>query len=78
MPKHVTIMRRWNNPKINISIDDDEIYIKMNLNDFMSAVKEEIGAVTWTFTKDSFSTQFDNAVLKIVTAMKRETSKVVV
>ena len=78
MPKHVTIMRRWNNPQINITIDDDEINIKMKLNDFMSAVKEEIGKVTWTFTKDAFETQFDNAVLKIVSAMKRETAKVVV
>jgi hypothetical protein len=78
MPKHVTIMRRWNNPKINIFIDDDEINIKMTLNDFLMAVKEEIGAVTWTFTKDSFVTQFDNAVARIITAMKRETAKVIV
>jgi len=77
MPKHVTIMRRWNNPKIHITIDEDDINIKMNFKEFMSAVKHEIGRVTWTFKKETFDQQFDLAVDTVITAMKRETSKVV-
>ena len=78
MPKHVTISRQWNHPQIRITLDDDEINIKMQLTDFLHALKQEIGKVTWTFKKESFDQQFDNAVNNVLTSMKRETSKVVV
>jgi preprotein translocase subunit SecE len=77
MPQHVTIMRKWNHPQIHITINEEEINLKMDLHEFMSAVREEIGRVTWTFTKETFDEQFNNAVSKVITAVKRETHKVV-
>lgn len=77
MSQHVTIMRRWNHPQINITLDEDGISIKMDLNDFLAALQKEIGKVTWTFTESTFAQQFTNAVNNVLTAMKRETLKVV-
>jgi len=77
MAQHVTIMRKWNYPQIFINITDDEINISMPLEAFMQAVKTEIGSVTWTFSKETFNSNFNNAVGKVVSSMKRETTKVI-
>jgi hypothetical protein len=77
MSQYVTISRQWDNPQIKITLDDEEISIKMKLSDFLTAIKQEIGRVTWTFTTEAFSHQFDLSVDKVLLAMKQETKKVV-
>lgn len=73
----ITVSRRWHEPQIRTTIDFDGISIQMPLEDFVEALKQEVGSVTWTFKKDSFNRQLDAAVERVVKGMKEETAKVV-
>lgn len=46
-PKNtVTIMRKWNNPKIEISVTHEAIGITMSLDDFIKALTDEVAEPT--------------------------------
>jgi hypothetical protein len=77
MKSVVTISRKWDNPKINTWVTGEEIGIKMDMADFVTALKQELGSVTWTFKKDTFDKQLDAAILNVIQGMKDETIKVV-
>ena len=40
--KTVTILRRWNNPKIEITVYNDSIELTMTLEDFVRALTDEV------------------------------------
>ena len=45
----ITVSRLWNNPKIHTIVDfasEGGISLQMNMDDFVAALKAEIGAVT--------------------------------
>lgn len=73
----VTISRHWNNPKITTTISLEGIALQMNLDDFIIALKQEIGSITTTFTQKTFSLKIDNAVSMILKRVKEESIKVV-
>lgn len=72
----ITISRYWNNPKITTTISQEGIAIQQDLNDFIAAIKQEVGSVAFVFTKNEFDKKFDNAVEKILSRVKEETIKV--
>ena len=74
----VTISRHWNNPEINTSITSEILQIDIKLEDFIYALKQEIGSVTWTFKQETFDKQIDNALAMVLKKVKQETSKVMV
>jgi len=76
MKSIVTISRHWKNPKITTSISTDGIAIQMSMEDFVTALKEEIGSVTWVVMQKTFSERLDAAVEKVISGMKQETVKV--
>lgn len=71
----VTISRYWNNPKISTIVTTEGISLTIELEDFITALKEEIGSVSTTFTKKSFSQQLDNAVITVLEKIKEESIK---
>lgn len=73
----VTISRNWNNPKITTTITGEHISIQMSIEDFVTALKAEIGSVTWVMTKAGFEARLDAAVATVLQGMKDETVKVV-
>lgn len=42
----VTILRKWNNPEIRLSVTTDGISISMNLPDFVRALADEVAEPT--------------------------------
>jgi hypothetical protein len=73
----VTISRYWDNPKINTTIEDNFIALRISLNSFTKALKSEIGSVAMVFKKDTFDKRFDQAVLRVLSKVKEESTKVV-
>lgn len=73
----ITISRYWTNPKITTILSDESINLSINLDDFISAIKNEIPLVTWTFKQATFEKQFDSAVATVLEKVKEESIKVV-
>jgi hypothetical protein len=73
----VTIAHRWNDPHIQITVNEDEINLSIDMVDFIEAVKQElnpllkegvkkeIGSVTFVVTQDQFSRKVDEAFANI-------------
>ena len=38
----ITILRRWNNPRIEINVSNESIGITMSLDDFIAALTDEV------------------------------------
>jgi hypothetical protein len=77
MKSAITISRKWDNPEIKTILDSDGISVSIDLADFISALKSEIGSVATIVTKETFSKRFDDAVYVVLEGMKEETIKVV-
>jgi hypothetical protein len=45
MKRIVTISRKWHNPKIEVWLSDEEIGLKIEFDDFIMALKKEIGKI---------------------------------
>jgi hypothetical protein len=73
----VTISRKWNNPKITTKVSNEEISLEMDIEDFKTALKQEIGSVTWVIKKDTFDARLDDAVNKILSGVKEESAKTI-
>jgi len=76
MKSVITISRFWHSPKITTTISNESIKLKMDLEDFVTALKEEVGSVTWTFRKETFEKQLDEAVERTLKKIQQETNKV--
>jgi hypothetical protein len=77
MKSIVTISRHWNNPKIETTISKAGIVLKCELGDFVSALKAEMGSVTWVFTKQEFEKRLDKAIETVLSGIKEESAKVI-
>lgn len=80
MKQGFTISRYWNSPVINHTITDEYISLNLDLNDFKSALAQEIhfrimlhfkgelakhvGSVTTTFTQSAFNAKLNEAIAK--------------
>lgn len=74
----VTIMRRWNEPQILITVNNEAIELKMTMTDFQAAITDEIcsrlqsdmasaiGSVTWTFKESTFQNRVNEAIQKVL------------
>lgn len=76
MKAYVTVSRKWNNPAITTAVSREGIVIAMPIDDFASAMKAEIGKVTFVFTKAEFEKRFDEALKTVVEGIKEESAKV--
>lgn len=77
-PKQVvTIIRKWNNPEIEMHVNCQEVGIGMALRDFLNALKEELSPSIKLMTTKAFSDKFDNAADNVIATMKKETIHIV-
>lgn len=72
----VVISRKWHHPQITMSVTDEGIRIEIPLEDFLKALCDEIGKVTWVFTKAEFLRRYDAAVEKVISGIKEETVRI--
>ena len=77
MKSVVTISRKWNNPRIETAITEESISLQISMDDFIAALKQEIGKVTWVFTQKEFDKRLDAAILSVFQGIKDESTKVV-
>ena len=77
MKSFVTISKKWGHPQINITMDQEGIALKMDIEDFKIALKQEIGSVTWVLKKETLDLRLDEAINRIISGVKEESAKVV-
>ena len=73
----VTISRKWHAPQIHHHVTDDGITMKVTLEDFIEALTQELGPVTWVLTDKAFRAKLDAAIASVLSGIKAESSKVV-
>ena len=70
----VVISRRWDNPKINISVTNEGIGMVMSLDKFIVAVGKEMGNPTMLITNKMLVDKL-NAVTNVVIDEMKEATK---
>jgi hypothetical protein len=73
----LVIRRQWNNPVIEVFISKDEVGLKMNLNDFIHALVEEVGNPTFIVTKNGLKKRLLEKADWVLTNVKQESARVV-
>jgi len=73
MSRVVTISRKWNKPDITTTLNEQEIKLEMALDDFLKALRTELG---WRGSMLS-DTAFNTAVETVLEGVKEESAKVV-
>lgn len=73
----LTISRLWNNPQIQTTVNIEGIELTISLDDFIEAIIQEIGPVTWTFKDATFRAKVSQAVNRVVQGIKEESAKVI-
>lgn len=81
----VTISRKWNRPEIKTMVFacneiEENLFIRLevSLDNFIEALREEIGPVTWIFTQAKFETVLKEAAKRAIEEIKKESVKIVV
>lgn len=74
----ITISRKWHNPKIESLITNKEISLSISMEDFIKALKAEIGSVRWVVKQNTFETMLDAAIKKVLLGVQEESAKVMV
>ena len=75
MKELVTISRHWNKPFIKVVVTDEDISLTITMDDFIDAVKKEIGSVRWIIKDETFEYRLDKAVKVAIERIKEESSK---
>lgn len=73
----LTITKKWHQPTFTYRIASEDMSAEVDLDDFIKALKAEIGSVTWTLKQASFEKQLDQAVADVLSGIKAESKKVV-
>jgi len=73
----LTISRHWHRPEITTTVSVEGISMNIDLDDFITALKEEIGSITMVFTQKKFELKVDNAVEAALQKIKEESIKAV-
>jgi hypothetical protein len=78
MPSVVTISRMWNNPSIKTTITTDGISLDISLDDYLEALVNEIGSVTFTINNAKFKDKVKEASNRVINGVKLESTKVII
>jgi hypothetical protein len=73
----VTISRHWDNPKIMTTLSTEGISLQTDLVDFIEALAQEIGPITWVFTDKKFREKLNQAVITVTEKIKEESIKAI-
>ena len=58
-------------------ITTEGIKMKMSMEDFREALKQEVGSIKFVFRQDTFNTILDSAIDTILNEVKKESAKVI-
>jgi hypothetical protein len=58
-------------------LNNSEISLSIPLDDFVFALKKEIGSVRWVVKQSTFESMLDDAVKKVVLGVQEESNKIV-
>ena len=72
----VTITRYWHAPQIHLKVTDEKIGLDLPLEDFLKALKQEIGSVKLILRQATWDQQFDEAWRRTVEKVKEESVKI--
>jgi hypothetical protein len=74
------IERKWGEHKTTITVygkdESNVLRVSTQLEDVVRSIKEEIGSVTWVFTKKEFERRLDLAFANVLKEMGKATIKV--
>ena len=73
----VTISRLWHNPQITTTISNEGISLKMDMKDFIVALKHELGRSLPIITRKGLNKKVDKAIYSISEGVKVESAKVI-
>jgi hypothetical protein len=84
MKYSVTISRKWHNPEVKTMVfscneigENLFIRLEVSMDDFIKALKKEVGPVRWIFTQKKFETRLNEALERVLEEIKKESVKVV-
>jgi hypothetical protein len=77
MKTKIVVSRKWQEPEIELFVNQTEVGAKMSLNDFKLAVHAHIGSPALLMTKAQMLTALDAAITAVVTEMKDNTKHIV-
>jgi hypothetical protein len=66
----VVVSKKWNNPKISMIVTDQEISFCMGLENFMQALKMELGS------QNGMNEMIDSAFDRVMLGIKSESSRI--
>ena len=66
----VVVSKKWNNPKVSMIVTDQEISFCVRLEDFMQAIKMELGS------RNGLNEMIDSAFDRVIQGIKSESSRV--
>ncbi len=73
----VVVCRKWHNPSIETWVSNKEIGMAMSVDDYLTALVEEVGNPTMMFTKATLLAKLKSASPAVISGIK-ETSKEIV
>lgn len=73
----VVISKQWDNPLIHVRVTNKEISLGISLEDFIEAIKQEVGSVRWIVKDSTFNLKLDTAVKSILEKIKVESVVIV-
>lgn len=71
----LTISRNWHEPTIQHTVNLESIGLTISLEDFVRALKEELGSPTMIITKAQLSIRMDAAIARVISKIKEESIK---
>ena len=71
----VAASRYWGCP-VKLTVDDEYIAVSVSFDDFLVALKQEIGSVTWVWKDSTFQAKVDAAAAKVMEKFKAEAAMV--
>lgn len=77
MKTKIIVCRKWQEPEIELFVDQTEIGAKMSLDDFKLAIHNEIGSPALLMTKAQMLDALDKAITAVVAEMKSSTVHIV-
>jgi hypothetical protein len=66
----LTISRYWNNPVITAFVTNDEVGVRITLEDFLAALKTELGSITFKISNVNFKALVDQKSKEILEKVK--------
>lgn len=73
----VVVGRKWNNPQIYTHVDSEKIEMQISVEDFLTALVEEMGSPAMVMTRAALRARLAAAAKQVLEEVKRVSREVV-